>query len=76
MVLATLGPGDYVGERSLIDNKPHSASVFAEVPTDALALGQLEFARCMPEGDSMAHAVLRGWCSGCVMRTARSSPWP
>jgi CRP-like cAMP-binding protein len=60
VILATLGPGDYVGEMSLIDNEPHSASVFAEVQTDALALGQLEFARCMPEGDSMAHAVLRG----------------
>ena len=60
MVLATLGPGDCVGERSLIDSQSHSASVFAEVPTDALALGQLKFAHCMPEGDFMAHAVLRG----------------
>ena len=60
VILATLRPGDYVGEMSLIDNEPHSASVLAEVQTDALILGQLEFARCMPDGDSMAHAVLRG----------------
>lgn len=60
VILATLRPGDYVGEMSLIDNEPHSASVFAEVQTDALILGQPEFARCMPEGDSMANAVLKG----------------
>ena len=60
VILATLRPGDYVGEMSLIDNEPHSASVMAEVQTDVLVLGQLEFARCMPERDSMADAVLRG----------------
>lgn len=60
VILATLRPGDYVGEMSLIDNEPHSATVLAEVQSDALILGQMEFARCMPESDSMAHAVLRG----------------
>lgn len=60
VILATMRPGDYVGEMSLIDHEPHSASVVAEVQTDVLVLGQFEFARCMPESDSMAHAVLRG----------------
>ena len=31
VILATLRPGDYVGEMSLIDDEPHSASVLAEV---------------------------------------------
>ena len=60
VILATLRPGDYVGEMSLIDDEPHSATVLAEVQTDGLILGQTEFARCMPDMDSMAYAILRG----------------
>lgn len=59
VILATLQPGDYIGEMSLIDNEPHSATVRAEVQTDVLMLGRSEFARCMPENSSMAHAVMR-----------------
>ena len=45
---------------SLIDNEPHSATVRAEVQTDVLILGRLEFARCLPENSSMAYAVMKG----------------
>ncbi|MDP3132051.1 MAG: Crp/Fnr family transcriptional regulator, partial [Burkholderiaceae bacterium] len=60
VILATLQPGDYLGEMSLIDNQPHSATVVAEVQTDALILGRDEFARCLPENTSMAYAVMKG----------------
>ena len=60
VILATMQPGDYIGEMSLIDNEPHSATVRAEVQTDALVLGRPEFARCLPENSSMAYAVMRG----------------
>src|SRR5690606_3654565 len=60
VILATMNPGDYVGEMSLIDNQPHSATVRAEVQTDVLILGRNEFARCLPENSSMAYAVMRG----------------
>lgn len=60
VILATLHQGDYMGEMSLIDNEPHSATVRAEIQTDALVLGRLEFARCLPENSSMAYAVLKG----------------
>ena len=60
VILATMQPGDYIGEMSLIDNEPHSATVRAEVQTDVLVLGRLEFARCLPESTSMAYAVLKG----------------
>src|SRR5437868_5650486 len=43
VILATMRPGDYVGEMSLIDNEPHSATVLAEIQTDALMLGRPEF---------------------------------
>ena len=60
VILAVLQAGDYVGEMSLIDNEPHSATVRAEVQTDMLILGRQEFARCLPEGSSLAYAILRG----------------
>ncbi|MBI5335518.1 MAG: Crp/Fnr family transcriptional regulator [Burkholderiales bacterium] len=60
VILAVLEPGDYLGEMSLIDNEPHSASVRAEVQTDVLVLGRTEFARCLPENSSLAYAILRG----------------
>jgi len=60
VILATLSPGDYVGEMSLIDNQPHSATVRAEIQTDVLILGRMEFARCLPENSSMAYAVMKG----------------
>ncbi|MEO6973246.1 MAG: cyclic nucleotide-binding domain-containing protein [Rhodoferax sp.] len=60
VILATLHPGDYLGEMSLIDDEPHSATVRAELQTDVLKLGRVEFARCLPDSSSMAYAVLRG----------------
>ncbi|MDI4631764.1 Crp/Fnr family transcriptional regulator [Pelomonas sp. V22] len=60
VILAVLQPGDYVGEMSLIDNEPHSATVRAEVQTDMLVLGRMEFSRCLPESSSLSYAILRG----------------
>jgi CRP/FNR family transcriptional regulator, cyclic AMP receptor protein len=60
VILATLQPGDYIGEMSLIDNGAHSATCRAEVQTDMLALGRAEFARCLPENSSMAYAIMKG----------------
>ncbi|MBG6073051.1 MULTISPECIES: Crp/Fnr family transcriptional regulator [unclassified Polaromonas] len=60
VILATLRPGDFVGEMSLIDQAPHSASVIAELQTDTLVMDQLAFTRCLPDSDSMAYAMLKG----------------
>jgi CRP/FNR family cyclic AMP-dependent transcriptional regulator len=60
VILAVLEAGDYIGEMSLIDNDPHSATVRAEVQTDVLLLGRAEFARCLPENSSLSYAILRG----------------
>ena len=60
VILATLAQGDYLGEMSIIDNEPHSATVRAEVQTDVLMLGRAEFARCLTENASMALVVMRG----------------
>jgi CRP/FNR family cyclic AMP-dependent transcriptional regulator len=60
VILATLSQGDYLGEMSIIDNQPHSATVRAEVQTDVLTLGRAEFARCLTENASMSLVVMRG----------------
>ena len=60
VILAVLQPGNYVGEMSLIDDEPHSATVRAEVQTDMLVLGRNEFSRCLPDSSSLSYAVLRG----------------
>ena len=60
VILAVLQSGDYVGEMSLIDNEPHSATVRAEIQTDMLVLGRAEFARCLPDTSSLSYAILRG----------------
>lgn len=60
VILATLTSGDYVGEMSLIDSEPHSASVVADQQVDVLVLGRDSFLRCLGENMEMAHAVMRG----------------
>ncbi|KAB0581819.1 Crp/Fnr family transcriptional regulator [Ideonella dechloratans] len=60
VILAVLEAGDYVGEMSLIDNQPHSASVRCEIQCDMLILGRSEFARCLPENSSLSYAIMRG----------------
>ena len=60
VILAVLEAGDYLGEMSLIDNEPHSATVRAEVQTDVLVLGRAEFTRCLLENASMGVVLMRG----------------
>jgi CRP/FNR family transcriptional regulator, cyclic AMP receptor protein len=60
VILATLQPGDYIGEMSLIDDEPHSATVRTELQTDVLTLGREAFTRCLPENSSMSHNIMRG----------------
>ena len=60
VILATLASGDYVGEMSLIDDEPHSATVVADQQVDVLVLGRDSFLRCLGESAEMSHAVMRG----------------
>lgn len=60
VILATLHSGDYIGEMSLIDDEPHSATVRADVQTDVLVLGREAFSRCLPDSSSMSYNIMRG----------------
>jgi CRP/FNR family cyclic AMP-dependent transcriptional regulator len=63
VILAVLGPGDYIGEMSLIDGKSHSANVQAEVQTDLLVLEHAEFTQCLAENHATANSVIKGLAS-------------
>ena len=69
VILNILGPGDYMGEMSLIDGKSHSASVRAEIQTDVLVLSHAEFMRCLADNQSIAIWVIKGL----VQRLRKSS---
>jgi len=60
VILATLKSGDYVGEMSLIDNEPHSATVIADQQVDVLLLGRESFLQCLSENSAMSFAVMHG----------------
>ncbi len=60
VILATLRSGDYIGEMSLIDSEPHSATVTAEKVMDVLVLGREDFLRCLHDNIVMALSVMRG----------------
>lgn len=60
VILATYKAGDYVGEMSLIDHKPHSATVIAEVQVDVLVQGRDSFLRCLLENTTLSFAVMHG----------------
>jgi len=60
VIFATLRSGDCIGEMSIIDNEPHSATVVTESQSDMLVLERAVFSRCMAENASISDAVMRG----------------
>lgn len=58
--IATVGPGDIVGELSLIDGKPTSASVVAETPLDALVIYRTKFAKLLESTPQLYPRLLVG----------------
>jgi CRP/FNR family cyclic AMP-dependent transcriptional regulator len=55
---ARLRNGQYFGEMSLIDGKPRSATVRAEVPTTTFALTSWQFLPLLDEYPSISRALL------------------
>jgi CRP-like cAMP-binding protein len=60
IVLATLTSGECIGEMSLLDSQPHSATVVAETQVDTLVLSRDGFNRCILNNSQMAGAVMVG----------------
>jgi CRP/FNR family transcriptional regulator, cyclic AMP receptor protein len=60
VILAILGPNEYVGEMGLIDNSPRSANVVALEPCEVVCISKPDFKRCLSENFDMAMTVMRG----------------
>jgi len=60
VILSVMEAGSFLGEMSLIDGEPHSATVRAEVQTDVLVLNRDAVARCLPDRTSLATPMMRG----------------
>lgn len=56
--LATLGPGQYFGELSLLGGGPRTATVTADSDMELLVVGQREFAGVLDEIPGVAHKLL------------------
>ena len=60
VILAILGPNEFVGEMGLIDNSPRSANVVALEPCEVVCISKPDFKRCLSENFDMAMTVMRG----------------
>ena len=57
-LLATLGPGEFFGELSLLDGRPRSASVFAVEETLCMVLHRWDFLRELRKDPRLAESML------------------
>ncbi|MGZ5175325.1 MAG: Crp/Fnr family transcriptional regulator [Burkholderiales bacterium] len=59
VTLGTIGPSEFFGEMSLIDEKPRSASVQALEPCEVLCISKSTFMACLADNSEAAMLVLR-----------------
>jgi CRP-like cAMP-binding protein len=57
--IATLGPGEFFGELSVLDRQPRIAQVVAATPTRCLALASWDFEKVLLANPSLTLAILR-----------------
>ena len=57
--VATLGPGDFFGELSLLDHRPRSASVVCTTEMTLLVLRQRQFQKVLRETPTLTVRLLR-----------------
>jgi CRP/FNR family transcriptional regulator, cyclic AMP receptor protein len=58
IILSTMGPGDFFGEMSLIDNEPRSASVVATERLDLVTIWRTDFLQILSENFSITRKLL------------------
>lgn len=56
--VGTLGPGNAIGELSLLDHGPRTATVIAQTPVTVLVLSAREFGGVLEEVPGLAHKLL------------------
>jgi CRP-like cAMP-binding protein len=58
IILSMLGPGDFFGEMSLLDDEPRSATVVATEPLDLVTIYRKDFLQILSENFSITKKVL------------------
>jgi CRP-like cAMP-binding protein len=71
-VLAHLGPNEFFGELSVIDQEPRMAHVVAEEPTTCLGLASWDFTKLLEDNPKITLSVLRVMARR--LRSATSQP--
>ncbi|HSJ36022.1 MAG TPA: cyclic nucleotide-binding domain-containing protein [Acidimicrobiia bacterium] len=56
--ITTVGPGDAIGEMSLIDGRRRSASVVAETPVECVVIHRTTFTKLLDSSPSIARKLL------------------
>jgi CRP/FNR family transcriptional regulator, cyclic AMP receptor protein len=56
--VATLGPGKYFGELSLLDRKPRNATIVSETPMTLIVLDQRRFNGLLDAVPALSHKLL------------------
>jgi CRP/FNR family transcriptional regulator/CRP/FNR family cyclic AMP-dependent transcriptional regulator len=59
VILSVLGPGDFFGEMSLLDNEPRSATAIAVEDTELLSLQRNDFQSVLHDNESITGALIR-----------------
>jgi CRP-like cAMP-binding protein len=72
-VLARVGAGEFVGEMSLFDRRPRSATIRAETDTDLLVLTRSAVQALMSASPGAAAALLRALSEEFIARLRRSN---
>jgi CRP/FNR family transcriptional regulator, cyclic AMP receptor protein len=57
-VVATRGPGTYVGEIALVDNRPRTATVVAKTPVTIEVIGRREFRGLLADTPELADEIM------------------
>ena len=57
-VVATRGPGSYIGEIALLDHRPRTATVVAKTPVAIEVIGRREFAGLLTEVPELSQQLL------------------
>jgi CRP/FNR family transcriptional regulator, cyclic AMP receptor protein len=57
--IATLGPGEFFGELSVLDRQPRVAQVVATEPTRCLAIASWDFEQLLLEQPALALSIMR-----------------
>ena len=57
-VVATRGPGSYVGEIALLDNRPRTATVIAKTPVVIEVIGRREFRTLLADAPELQDEIM------------------